>query len=356
MAAALLAAAVVAVLWWPERQPPKVATPPLIPDAAPAPAPASVPDPASMAASAPSPVLAAASAPEPAAPAKAQRYEVLSAAAGSTQARIARELAAALSTEPAPASAASVPDGTDPITWLKEPGRLAIVRLDALRAARGSAAPPLRVLAPLFPEEVLFIVRADSPLKYIHQLKGRRLSIGPTEGDGAQTVRGLYRRMFGADVPAPAQFSHDQALAELVAFRSIDAMAVVGPLPSAWWASLDKRTARGLRLLSLDPGDPAGRKLLQGADVSAARTGAAVAKGGPPATTPAVMSFLVASGEGDADVGELTAMANALCRELPRLRKQGHPKWRELQPGAKVDSGWPVVRPVQAALSGCARR
>jgi hypothetical protein len=68
------------------------------------------------------------------------------------------------------------------------------------------------------------------------------------------------------------------------------------------------------------------------------------------------MSFLVASGEGEADVERLTAMAQALCRDLPRLRKQGHPKWRELQPEAQLDTGWPVVQPFQSTLSRCARR
>ena len=86
------------------------------------------------------------------------------------------------------------------------------------------------MLTPLFPEEVLFIVRADSPLKYIHQLRGRRLSIGPVQGDGSHTVREIYRRLFGAEMTEPEQFDNDQALGELVAFRSIDAMAIVdGP-------------------------------------------------------------------------------------------------------------------------------
>ena len=65
------------------------------------------------------------------------------------------------------------------------------------------------------------------------------------------------------------------------------------------------------------------------------------------------MSYLVVSGKGDADVDRLTAMARALCRELPRLRKQGDPIWRELQPSAQIDTGWPVVRPFQSALSDC---
>jgi hypothetical protein len=69
------------------------------------------------------------------------------------------------------------------------------------------------------------------------------------------------------------------------------------------------------------------------------------------------MSYLVASGESsDGDADQLAAMARALCRELPRLRASGHPSWRELQPLAQLDTGWPVVWPFQTAVSRCARR
>ena len=97
------------------------------------------------------------------------------------------------------------------------------------------------------------------------------------------------------------------------------------------------------------------RRLLQTLGTPAARIGVG-ATNGKLTTTPAVMSYLVVSGEGDADVDRLTAMARALCRELPRLRKQGDPMWRELQPLAQLDTGWPVVRPFQSTLSRCARR
>jgi TRAP-type uncharacterized transport system substrate-binding protein len=224
-----------------------------------------------------------------------------------------------------------------------------------LRAARAGAAPPLRVLTPLFPEAVLFVVRADSPLKYIHELRGRRLSIGPVQSDGAHTVRAIYRHLFGADMKEPERLDNDAALAELVAFRSIDAMAIIEPSPAAWWAALDPGTARRLRLLTLDPRHPADRRLLRAPGTSVARVALGATKG-TPATTPAVMSFLVASGEGDADVERLNAMAHALCRELPRLRERGDPKWRELQPASRLDTGWPTVQPFQSVVSRCDRR
>jgi NMT1-like family len=352
---AMLAVVLVAALWWPTRP-----TPPAAPTASPSAAAAPVsseaaaPTTTADSASAAAPSLASVSAVDPVRPA-GDRYEVLAVSAGGSRARIARELAGALSTGPTVTRAVSLPDGVDPITWLQTPGRLAIVRFDDLRAARGSAASPLRVLAPLFPEEVLFIVRADSPLRYIHELRGRRLGIGPAQGDDSRTVREIYRRLFGTEVFEPAQLDNDQALAELVAFGSIEAMAIVGPLPSAWWASLDQRTAQRLRPLSLDPRRPVDQQLLEGLGSSVARTGAGATNAGR-TTTLAMMSFLVASGEGDADVDRLTAMADAWCRELPWLRAHGHAKWRELQPAVQWDTGWPTVRPVQSTIRRCARR
>jgi uncharacterized protein len=280
---------------------------------------------------------------------------VMLATADQSRARMARELADALSTGGSAVHVVSLPEATEPINGLQAPGRLAIARFDALRAARAGVAPPLRVLTPLYPEAVLFVVRADSPLKYIHELRDRRLSIGPVQSDGAHTVRAIYRHLFGTDMKESERLDNDTALAELVAFRSIDAMAIIEPSPAAWWASLDPGTARRLRLLTLDPRHPADRRLLQAAGTSVARVGTGTPKG-TPATTPTVMSFLVASGEGDADVERLTAMANALCHELPQLRERGHPKWRELQPASKLDTGWPMVQSFRSVVSRCGHR
>jgi hypothetical protein len=345
--ASLLVVAIAAVLGWATRP-----TPPAAPvAAAPVATVPATPEPAAAPAAAPA-------APTPAAPpvaVESGRYRVLGAPSDGTNGRIARELSAALSTDTAAMRLEPLADRIDPLTWLQAPGRLGIARLDALRAARSNGAPPLRVLTPLYAEAVLFVVSADSPLRYIHDLRGRRLSIGAVQSDASHTVREIYWRLFGTEMTEPAQLDTNQALAELVAFGSIDAMAIVEPQPLVWWASLDPKIARRLRLLTLDPRHPADRRLLNSLGTPVARIQAGAAKG-KVTTTPAVMSYLVASGAADADADRLRAMARALCTELPRLRRQGHPKWRELKPTAQLDTGWPVVWPFQSALSRCVRR
>lgn len=290
--------------------------------------------------------------PLPLGPTETGRFEVQVDAVDGSGDRIAHELARALSSGGAPLRVVPAAEGADPVVGLRAPGRLTIARYDALRAARNNvSAPPLRVLAPLYAEEVAFIVRADSPLKFIHDLRGRRVNIGPDHEGGSLTVQEIYRQMFGVAMTAPPQFGKDAALAELVAFRSIDAMAIVDAQPSAWLASVDPLTARGLRLLKLDPRHAADRRALRAFRTAVVQPGPGVRERTP---TLAVMSFLVASGDGDADSKRLTEMARTLCRELPRLRAGGHPKWRELQPSLKLDTGWPVVMSAQSVLTDCA--
>ncbi|MEP6872951.1 MAG: TAXI family TRAP transporter solute-binding subunit [Burkholderiales bacterium] len=273
--------------------------------------------------------------------------------AGGSDARIASELARAIGGGGAAARAVTAATAVDAVESLRAPRSLAIAQYEALRAARQTAsAPPLRVLAPLYAEEVVFIVRADSQLKFIHELRGRRVNIGSARDGSSQTVREIYRQMFGTAMTEPSQLGKDEALAELVGFRSIDAMVLVEAQPSAWLASLHPNTARGIRLLRLDRKQPEDRRVLQEFQTSVLRSGPGIKRGeGIP--TLATMSYLVVSGKDDADAKQLTDMVRALCRELPRLRAGGHPKWRELQPSVNRDTGWPVVAAGQSALKSC---
>ena len=56
---------------------------------------------------------------------------------------------------------------------------------------------PLRVIMPLYNEEIYFIVRADSPLNYIHEIKDAKINAGQLGSGTALTATTLYRLMFG---------------------------------------------------------------------------------------------------------------------------------------------------------------
>ncbi|HLL20378.1 MAG TPA: hypothetical protein VK439_16485, partial [Rubrivivax sp.] len=356
---AVAATIVAALLWWPGRQgadvprdsTPSVAMAPQTPAAptatAPAAAPAAqpatqpaaestvaaAPEPASAAAQAPAPEPAASAVPPapPSAPPAASaaavaaetpswpnRLELVAAGDGGSHERITRELAQALSGV-VPVTVVAPARGDTTLSSLGTAGRLAIVRHDALRAARASGGPSVRVLAPLFKEEVLFIVRADSKLKAIHELGGKRIALG---SDGGPLVRDALQRIVDARLVRPA-VGRDRLLAELVAFRTIDAIVVVDPQPSAWWNGLPAATARRLRLLTLEAANASDRRLLQafGTSVNPSNAGAT---GKQRTTTPAVTSYLVASADGGPDADGALQLTRQLCDALPQLRRNGH--------------------------------
>ncbi len=353
LAALVIGAGIAAWVWrTPAETPPDAAAAPAV-----AAAPQATPAPAVIAPAPPSPAPQPAPPPVAAvAPAATAAYDVIGVSANGEHARIARELNAALPSGVAPPRIEPLARDVNPVAWLQQaPGRLGIAHWDALRAApQGGQAVPLRVLTPLFAEPVLFIVRADSPLRTIRQLRGQRISVGPAHSDAAHTVREIYRRRFGAPLTNTTTLAPDEAIAELVAFRSIDAMAVVDAQPMAWWSALDPAVARRLRVLTLDPSHPQDQRLLDSLGTAPLRTTLPGNQGGA-VTVPAVMSYLVASGDVDAGAERLTAIAQALCRELPQLQKQGHPAWRGLRPRAQLDTGWPVAQAFRSTVSRCVR-
>ena len=70
--------------------------------------------------------------------------------------------------------------------------------------------------------------------------------------------------------------------------------------------------------------------------------------------TLAVMSFLVTSDYTDeASIDRIRMFARSLCRNLPILRRDGHPKWREVQPDLQLEMGLRYSVPAFAAFYSC---
>lgn len=227
---------------------------------------------------------------------------------------------------------------------------------DVLQAARRLKTPPaLQVVAPLFTQEVLVIVRADSPLQYIHDIRGARINSGALGSRRDLTARGLYRAMFGEPLPQTegALTHEDTALAELIAFRTLDAIVLVGNESLAWLAGMPDETRRSLKLLKLDPDHAEDRRALL---IYARSTLSEMALGQQtsPTETFSVMTYLVARATDDA-VGDerISDVAISLCAALPTLHREGHAKWKDVRAADTPDVGWPYAHAARAALATC---
>lgn len=238
---------------------------------------------------------------------------------------------------------------------------LAVVRHDALQAASQTlvaarkAVDGLRIVMPLYTEEIYFIARRDSPLAFIHQVHGSRINFGSAKGRRRITATMLYERMFGTPAAENASFLEDQqALNRLTEDKSIDAMIVVAAQPSQWLSQLPPQTAGSIKLLKLDPDHASSQRAVESylpAMVRAAQHRAWLAEDIP---TLAAMTFLVQFNHADQAATErLGAFAQSLCRNLPLLRRDGHPKWREVQADLQLEVGWAYSAPAQSALRSC---
>ena len=126
-----------------------------------------------------------------------------------------------------------------------EPGvKFAIVQSDVYQAFLDQAAAgnaeankiirPLRVIMPLYNEEIYFIVRTDSDLNYIHEIKGARINAGELGSGTALTTTTLYRLMFNEPIAeANASFlTNEDALVKLITDKSLDVVAVIAGQPA----------------------------------------------------------------------------------------------------------------------------
>lgn len=222
---------------------------------------------------------------------------------------------------------------------------LAVWQHDALLAARGGQAPPLRVLAPLFSEQVQIIVRNDAPWDYAREIKGLRLNVGPPGSARARTARMLYASMFGAP-PAPERLNElDEAAALRHLLRRggpIDAMVVVSELPLLNRLPADAREQ--LRELPFDANDGRTAGALQVYPLKRRSAGERPRL--------VVSSFLVTGAAPHPYEDALRALVVALCRAQPALQARGSPLLRGFAQGEQPEVGWPYVLP-RHADSGC---
>ena len=243
--------------------------------------------------------------------------------------------------------------------------QVAIVRYDKLRAAHGAGGgnggkPLLAILAPLYTENIYFIARADSPLAFIHQLEGRRINIGPATGGRALTATNLYRRMFGKPLPQTPDTALDarEAISRLAAGQGLDAVMLAGPTLPNWLAELPSASRRGLKLLKLDAEQPAASKALQTYLPATLYLSGEIGPTGSDEAVPtlASLAFLVTTAGADTPKREaLARLAKTLCSSLSALQREGDAKWREVQPGLQLDTGWPTSASARALSGSCAR-
>ena len=250
-----------------------------------------------------------------------------------------------------------------------EPGvKFAIVQADVYqafvdRAAQGNPEAggiirPLRVILPLYNTEIHYIVRADSELNYIHDIKNAKINGGLLGSGAALITHTLYRMMFHGPIPeANASYlSNEDALVKLITDKSVDVVVVAAGQPAPLIANMKPEAQKFIKLLKFDPDHPASKPAL------VTYTPATVRAANYPNllkddfTTISVGAFLVTYDYNlKGTVDSLVRFGRSLCENFSTLQAQGHPKWREVKLALpELSPGWiyypPTAREIRACL------
>lgn len=250
-----------------------------------------------------------------------------------------------------------------------EPGvKFAIVQADVYQAfvdrsaaANAEAARmirPLRVILPLYNTEIHYIVRADSELNYLHDLRNAKINGGLIGSGAAFITHTLYRMMFKGPMPeANASYlPNDEALVKLISDKSIDVVVVAAGQPAPIIANMKPEAQKFIKLLKFDPAHPSSKQPLTVYAPATVRTASYPNLLREDFTTISVGAFLVTYDYNlQATVESMARFGRSLCQNFAALQEKGHPKWREVQLSLPaLNPGWSYYLPATKEIRACA--
>lgn len=235
----------------------------------------------------------------------------------------------------------------------------------------------LRVFMPLYREEIHFLVRKDSPLEFIHQIRGARIWMDAEKSGTYLTALNIYSKMFNERPKIVAPFINPTATGDdegtktrrsalmvlsdpayYKDFPQMDVIVLVGGQPLKLLAA---NIPDNLKLLKFDPNHSTSAKLLQEyrkADIQKASY-PLLNIAGPGQPSLSVDSYLITANFIDQDRNRfVSAMADRFCEKFDELQAKGHPKWQALtwKPGSPLpplSAGWQYSVRVRERLSRC---
>ena len=249
-----------------------------------------------------------------------------------------------------------------------EPGvKLAVVQADVFqafvdRAGAGNAEAaalikPLRVILPLYNTEIHYLVRADSEMNYIHDIKDANINGGLVGSGAALITHTLYRMMFDAPVPEARDsfLSNEEALVKLIGDRSVDVVVVAAGQPAPLITNMKPEAQKFVKLLKFDPTHPSSKLALGTYAPATMRASSYPNLLAENFTTISVGAFLVTYDYNlKGTVANLARLGRSLCQNFAALQESGHPKWREVSLSLpELGQGWSYYAPTARELRAC---
>lgn len=216
---------------------------------------------------------------------------------------------------------------------------------------------PLRVILPLYNEEIYFIARADAEINWVHEIRNAKINIGPLLSGTAMSATTLYRQMFDERLAEAntSYLSNEEALVKLTGDKTVDVVVVVAGQPAKLLVDMKPEARQLIKLLKFDASRPESEAALKTyfpATVRAASYPNLLSEDLPGISVKAyLVTYDYALGS---TVGSLRKFARSLCQNFSTLQSTGHPKWREVeltQPA--LGRGWAYYAPMAREIKSC---
>jgi TRAP-type uncharacterized transport system substrate-binding protein len=228
---------------------------------------------------------------------------------------------------------------------------------EAGNADAGAMIRPLRVIMPLYNEEIYFIARADAPFNHVHEIRDARINVGPLRSGTAMSATTIYRQLFGEPLAdAKTSFlTNEEALVKLTGDRSVDVVVVVAGQPAKLLADMKPEARQLIKLLRFDAAHPSSQEALKTYFKASVRASSYPNLLSEDIGGVAVKAYLVTYDYNlGSTVNRLTRFARALCHRFDTLQAQGHPKWREVELGLpELSRGWSYYPPMAREMKNC---
>jgi len=297
-------------------------------------------------------------------------YKIVTASPRGTYIQIGRDLATFVAPQ-AEINLEAVPSagsGENVRRLRYEPGvKLALVQSDVFQAfldmaasgnaEAGKVIKPLRLIVPLYNEEMYFVVRKDSPLNYIHEIRDARINAGELGSGTALSTATLYKLMFNRPLPDQnVSFeTNENALLKLITDKSIDVVVIIAGQPAKILADIKSDARDLIKLLKFDPNPAASKAALKTyfpATIRQASYPNLLTEDVPGLT---IKAFLVTYDYGLNQTREsMSKFAASLCDNFPILQAKGHPKWKEVDLALPdLGRGWTYYPYTTAQLRAC---
>ena len=242
--------------------------------------------------------------------------------------------------------------------------KLAIVQSDVLEYYRREARKgkpnasdliqPLRVIMPLYNEEVHMITRTYSDIHSFHDIKGKKIALGKAGGGSAMTGLAIYNYMFGEDISFEnAYFSSFNDALKAVANGDVDVWIMVVGQPTKKFADMPADAKEFIRFVKFDPNDSIDKKILDGPYYQTKINKESYDWLDEDIASVTVKSFLITQKYTRQETKRnIERFTRSLCRNFSKLQENGHPKWKEVaSEKTSLPGGWQYSEDVLRAFS-----